>query len=115
MDFGPSDHVVEPGTRVELFPDIPAVAIIDALASDNAMFRALLARRNPVLEEYLAEQRREARLTTTRDILCLILENRKILIDESQRARIQACDDLDTLDGWLRRAPKIDGAAALLD
>jgi hypothetical protein len=51
------DHVI---TDPCLFPDFPAVALVDAPASDNAAFRALRARYNPVLEEYSTQARRRA-------------------------------------------------------
>ena len=103
-----------------LFPDFPAVALVDAPASDKAAFRALRARYNPVLEEYLTQARRRAYhhdvcLAVGRKALFGTLRQRQIALDESQRARIQACDDLDTLDGWLLRAVEAESGAALLD
>jgi hypothetical protein len=92
-----------------LLPDLPALALVDALASDNAAARAIIARHKP---EYLVQQ---ARLAIRRENLIDVLDHRKIALDESQWVRIHVCEDLDTLERWLRRAIDIDNAAALLD
>jgi hypothetical protein len=84
-------------------------------ASDNAVFRALIARHNPVLEEYLAQARREECLATVRGNIFDLLEDRGLALDQFQRARIESCDDLAMLERWLLRTIKVESAAALLD
>jgi hypothetical protein len=94
-----------------LFPPVPVEALVDAVASRDAAARALIARRNPVLEAHLAQ----ARLATVREALFEILEHRQVSLDESQRARIHGCDDIATLKRWLRRATEMQDGASLLD
>jgi hypothetical protein len=105
--------VLAPGHAIDdscLHVPIAVEALIDAVASDNAAARALLARNNPVLQEY----GERVRLATAREHVFRVLEHRKVALDASQRARIEACDDLETLERWLLRATEVHDAAALL-
>lgn len=52
------------------------------------------------LEQGLEQGRREGR----REVLLSVLEARGLDIDPHTRARIESCDDLDTLRTWARRA-----------
>lgn len=110
------DHVI---TDPCLRTPVPVKALVDALASDNAAVRALIAKRNPELQEHTAraclEARREERLAAARDYVFRTLEYRKIALDEGQRARLLACDDLETLERWHFRAMEVGSAAELLD
>ncbi|HWN67385.1 MAG TPA: hypothetical protein VNM90_07070 [Haliangium sp.] len=105
------DHVI---TDSCLRTPVPVKALVDALESDNAAQRALIARGNPELQKHTARERREERMTTVREIIFDLLEDRQIALDTLQRARIEACDDLATLKRWLLRAAKVESAAALL-
>jgi hypothetical protein len=89
---------------------IPVEALVDAVASDNASARALLARNNPVLLEHDAEVQR----ATVRKHIFQILAHRKVALDAAQRARIEACSDLESLERWLLRATDARDAADLL-
>ena len=44
------------------------------------------------------------------DIL-VVFEQRGIDVDERSRELIESCTDLDTLNGWFRRAFKVDKAS----
>ena len=57
------------------------------------------------------EARGKAR-TKTEDIL-VVFEQRGIDIDDRSRELIESCTDLDTLNGWFRRAFKADKASDL--
>ena len=46
------------------------------------------------------------------DIL-VVFEQRGIGVDERSRELIESCTDLDTLNGWFRRAFKVDKAGDL--
>jgi hypothetical protein len=105
------DHVI---TDSCLRTPVPVTALVDALESDNAAQRALIARGNPELQEHTARERREERLTTVRENIFDLFEDRQIAMDALQRARIEACDDLATLKRWLLRAARIESAAELL-
>jgi hypothetical protein len=102
----PSDVIADPALSLP----IPVEALIDAAASDNAAARALLAKNNAVLQEHDAK----VQLATTRRHIFQILEHRKIALDATQRARIEACDDLATLERWHLRATEARDAGELL-
>jgi hypothetical protein len=89
---------------------LPIEAIVDVLASDDAVARALLAKKNRVL----AAQEARVRLADARAYLFGILELRHVVLDAAQRARIETCDDLEALQRWLFRATEIHDAAELL-
>jgi hypothetical protein len=59
--------------------------------------------------EALGEARGEARS------ILAFLEARGLCVTDDVRARILACDDLATLDAWVRRAATVESAAALFD
>ena len=114
------DHVIADAC---LRTPVPVEALIDALASDNAATRALIAKRNPALEAHTArerreasiEARREASIEARREAIFDLLDDRGITLDDAQRARIEACHDLPTLKRWLLRAARLTSAAELLD
>jgi hypothetical protein len=43
----------------------------------------------------------------------VVFEQRGIDVDERSRELIESCTDLDTLNGWFRRAFKVDKASDL--
>jgi hypothetical protein len=106
-------RMLAPGEVIEdpaLHLAIPVEALIDGLASDDAAARALLAKQNRVLDEREAQVRRE----DARTYLLRILAHRDIALDAAQRARIEHCGDLETLERWLLRATEVRDAAELL-
>ena len=109
--LAPDQVITDPCLRTP----VPVKALVDALESDNAAQRALIAKRNPELQEHTARERREERLATLRENIFDLLKDRQIALEELQRARIEVCDDLVTLKRWLLRAAKVDSAAELMD
>jgi hypothetical protein len=103
--LAPGDVIADPALHLP----IPVEALIDAAASDNAAARALLAKNNAVLREREAQ----VQCATTRKHIFQILEHRKIALDAAQRARIETCDDLATLERWHIRATEVRDAAEL--
>jgi hypothetical protein len=99
--------------------------LVDAAKVDDALARALLAKRNPVLVEALeereargaakgrAEGKAEGRAEGRADSILAILVGRKIEIDAATRARIAAMRDLRTLDRWLEVALRCASASEL--
>lgn len=79
-------------------------ALLDAAAADLAVARALIARGNPVIEEHAQAHYRRGYLEAQRKTLHLLLAQRRLAPDPQQLARLEACDDPDRLDDWLRRA-----------
>jgi hypothetical protein len=108
--LAPSDVIADP----VLYLPVPVLALIDALASDDAAAHALLAKKNRVLAEREARVRSDEHLATMRESIFRILEHRHILLDAAQRARIKTCDDLKALERWLLRATEDHDAADLL-
>jgi hypothetical protein len=104
--LAPGDVIEDPCLHLPL----PVEAIVDAFASDDAVARALLAKKNRVL----AAQQAQVRLADARAYLFGILERRDVAVDAAQRARIETCDDLETLQRWLFRATEVHDAAELL-
>jgi hypothetical protein len=104
-------HALAPGAVIEdpcLAEPVPARALLDAAAADEAVARALVARRHPVIEEFgeTRERRGETNgeLKGRRASLRRILAQRGLEPDAQQRARIEACTDFDMLEEWLSRA-----------
>jgi len=56
----------------------------------------------------------EGKLESEAKLLLLVLEARGLPLSESERARIDACGDLETLTRWVVAAATADSAAAAL-
>ena len=104
----PSGHIEDLALAVPL----PIEALVHAAKADDAMARALLAKRNPVLEAARAEDRitakaegkLEGKLEGKSSALLVILATRGVSLDPSVRARILDERDPDRLDRWIARA-----------
>ena len=87
---------------------IPVRALVDRVAADDTVARALLASRNSVLAREVAggEARGEARgaLDGRATSLLTVLAARSIAIDETHRAMVFAETDVARLDAWIIRA-----------
>lgn len=83
---------------------VPVRALLDAAAADEAVARALVARRHPVIAEFGQAQKTEGQRDGKVDALRIVMEQRGLAPDTRQRALLEACTDLDLLDRWLRRA-----------
>lgn len=91
---------------------LPVAALLRASALGAATVRGLLARGEPELLRLLkeSEQRGEqrgaqrGRLDGQRAALRAIVAARGLTLTDAQRDRINACDDLATLDAWVTRA-----------
>lgn len=119
----PTHEIVDRCLRVP----IPAGALVDRVLADDVVAQALLAARNRVLEHALLsrETRGEARGEARGEVrgeargeargvgraLLTVLAARGLPLDEAARARIDGCDDVAVLNGWLHRA----ATAAQLD
>lgn len=106
-----SGHIDDPALEVAL----PIEAMIHAAKADDAVARALLARRNPVLEARLAERHDEGvREGLARGVaqaarafaeaVLAVLAARGIAVGEVERARIVDERDLGRLERWVVRA-----------
>ncbi len=95
---------------------LPVAALVDAAAANDAAAGALIAQRNPVIEEFGARKFRdgevkgfrdgeaEGRLQARREMLLQLLTHRDLAVTAEQHARILACVDAAELERWLARA-----------
>jgi Uma2 family endonuclease len=116
---------LEIGGRIEdpaLAVPLPLDPLLHAAKADDAIARALLAKRNPVLE---ADRARAVDAATTRGItegaargkaeaLLVVLAARGIALSEPDRARILGERDPARLDRWIDRAARGTSLAEVL-
>ena len=96
---------------------IPVAALVDRVLADDTVARALLAGKNRVLEEALAQSQgkghKEGTLQSHRKLVLAALAARGPLT-ASQRELVTRCDDVSILEGWFGRALRGEDAAAVL-
>lgn len=95
---------------------LPVDTLVRTVKGDDAVARALLAKRNPVLEadrmreraeghaEGRAEGHTDGRIAGKREALIVLLGARGIPLDAAARERIFGEQDPERLDGWIARA-----------
>jgi predicted transposase YdaD len=62
-----------------------------------------------------AEGRVQGRVESKAEDILVVFEQRGIDIDDKSRELIESCTDLGVLNGWFRRAFKIDKASDLFE
>jgi Uma2 family endonuclease len=104
---------------------LPLGALTDAAKADDAVARALMAKKNPVFEQALRaagnagerrgkrEGKREGRLEGKREAIAQILAARGIRVTKKDEKRLRGEADEATLDGWLGRAASCASAERL--
>jgi hypothetical protein len=97
-------------TYIELVSDAPAGELRDLAASLGPDAEEAYVTTAEMLRAE-GEARGKA-LGKAEDIL-VVFEQRGIDVDERSRELIESCTDLDTLNGWFRRAFKVDKASGL--
>jgi Uma2 family endonuclease len=112
--LAPDGEIVDPTLVIPL----PLLPLAEAMRADDAVAHALLAKKNPVLEEALAEAarkgEREGELKGKRDAVLRLLGRAGLALDDGDRARILACSDGALLDAWLDRIVGARTAAEVL-
>jgi hypothetical protein len=93
-------HIADPALEVPL----PIEAMVRASKVDDAVARALVARRNLVIEAVRAEDRAAGKLEGKIEALIAILAARDIDPDSATRERILRERDPQRLDRWIARA-----------
>lgn len=88
---------------------IPVKALLRDSEVGPATVRGLLARKEPALLQLLTEREEKGELDGRRAALRTLLAARGLTLDEAQRARVEACDDVATLDAWITRAATATG------
>lgn len=100
------DDIEDPALAVPL----PIAAMIDAAQADDAIARALRARRHP---EFAAE-REEGRAEGLASALLVVLEARGLAPTAEERRHILAERERARLERWLAQAPTCASVASLL-
>lgn len=82
--------------------------LVAAAKADDAVARALLVKKNPVLVEALTaartEGKAEGKVEGKAEAILAVLASRAIRVDRATAKAIRATHDLDALDEWLARA-----------
>ncbi len=100
-----SAHIEDPALAAPL----PIEALVVAAKADDAMVRAFVVKRNPVIEAVRAEGKREGLAVALVDILA----TRGVSLDATDRARILGEQDPDRLRRWIARASTCANATEL--
>jgi hypothetical protein len=97
---------------------LPVHDLVSAAKADDAVARALLAKRNPVLvqaiERSKTEARAEGKAEARAEALLAVLAGRRIDVSKSERSRILATRDDAVLARWLAAAGTCSSASELL-
>jgi Uma2 family endonuclease len=97
----PGDGAIE--DRALALP-LPIAALVDAGRADDAVASALLARKNPVIDQALQAEAARGALRGKQEALIAVLSARGFKVGKKAMARIRAVDDEATIDAWLSRA-----------
>jgi Uma2 family endonuclease len=112
--LAPDGAIVDPTLVIPL----PLLPLAEAMKADDAVAHALLAKKNPVLQQALdaanREGKREGELKGKRDAVLRLFVRVGIALSEDERARILACPDAAMLDAWLDRVVGAKTAAEVL-
>jgi len=115
----PAGHIDDPALDAPL----PIEALVGTARADDAVARALLLRRNPVLVQKLAERRAEGiaegkakgRAEGIAEALITVLTARGVVLDDVDRTRLLGERDPGRLDRWIARATTCETLAELDD
>jgi Uma2 family endonuclease len=114
QELDPTSHIEDPALEVPL----PIAAMVHAAKADDSVARALVARRNPVIEAVRAEDRAtskaEGKIEGKIEALIGILAAREI-VPGAARERIFRERDPHQLDRWIARAATASTLAEVLD
>jgi Uma2 family endonuclease len=104
LDVG--SYIADPALAAPL----PVAALVSAAKADDDMARALLIKRNPVLEQVREQDRAQAILKA----VLVVLDARGLAVGNAERARILAERDPARIERWLVRAATCADVAELL-
>jgi hypothetical protein len=88
---------------------LPVAALIHSAKPDDAVARALVAKRNPVIEALRAEEQRRGKA----EAIIAVLAARDVPLKRTERDRILSEPELARLERWLARAATCKSAAGL--
>jgi hypothetical protein len=107
--LGPNATIHDPC----LLGPLPASALLDAAAADDAVAQALAEKHNPVIEAIKAESNSRGLRQGKAAAILAVLAARGLAVDAETHARILACGDASQLDGWIARAAVAASAAEI--
>ncbi len=90
--------------RRELLWEFEKTEDPEILARDQEILDVLLSARPQIKARLVEEGRLEGRLTEARAALRRVLRQRRLELSPENEARIEACDDLATIERWLDQA-----------
>ncbi len=93
---------------------LPLHALAEAVQADDAVARALLAKKNPVIEDALRSAKGEGKLEGKIEALLQILRARGVRVAKKAEQRVRAERDEAVVDRWLGRAARCASVEALL-
>ena len=106
----PMDGTIEDPT---LALPLPIRALADAMRADDAVAGALLAKKNPVIEDALRTARGEGKIEGKIEALLQILAARGLRVTKKATGRLRAERDEAVVDRWLGRAASCADVEAL--
>jgi hypothetical protein len=109
LDSG--EHIEDPAFAAPL----PIGALIDTIRTDGAIVRALIIKRNPVLEDLRARSRAEGERDGLAAAVLMKLDVRGIILSTADHKRILEQRDLAILVYWARRSATCRDALQLFD
>ncbi len=98
--LAPSDSIVDETLALPL----PLEALVRAAKTDDAIARALVAKKNPVIEGIRADGKAEGKAEGKAAALVAVLRGRGLVVTAEAEASIRATRDEAQLDAWLARA-----------
>ena len=110
--------ILERDAQIEdraLAAPLPVRALVSAAKADDAMARALLAKKNPVLVEAVTRGKLEGKIEGKLEALLAVLEARGFVLTDEQRRRLAGERDTERLERWLRLAVTCTTPAALFE
>ena len=109
VELDPGGEIVDP----VLAAPLPIAAMLSSAAADDAMARALIAKRNPEIEALRIQDRQEGLVHGKAGALLLVLAERGISVSPPDRKRILGEVDVERLDRWIARATRCTDIAEL--
>ncbi len=106
---------------------IPAAALVDEVLADDTVARALITRKNRVIQEALGLRWQEGRreglrdgmqegaLAASRQALRALMDALGLACTPEDDDRIETCTDLARLQAWIVATPRASSARAVLD
>lgn len=103
-------HITDPAFAVPL----PIAMLVHSARTDDAVARALVAKRNPVIEAIRAEDRAEGKAEGRAQAIVDILSARGVAVSPEERDRVLGERDAARLGRWIARAVECASTAELL-